>query len=182
MELSYQWNAVSWRPYIGHMSYAARMADHKPPRLDGGERETLLALLGYQRESLIRKVTDVDDASARLSPVDSGTSLLWLILHLTRAEVTWVQSRFAGLDVEIPEDVATADDTLAEAICRYREVSQSTDDIILDASDLDELCRRSDAPDPVNLRWVLMHLLEETARHTGHADILRELFDGHTGR
>jgi hypothetical protein len=61
-------------------------------------------------------------------------------------------------------------------------VSQTTDGIILDASDLDELCRRSDAPEPVNLRWVLMHLLEETARHAGHADILRELIDGHTGR
>jgi uncharacterized damage-inducible protein DinB len=164
------------------LSYAARVADHKPPRLDGGERDTLLALLGYQRESLIRKVTDIDDASARLSPVDSGTNLLWLILHVARAEVTWVQSRFAGMDVEIPEDVATADDTLAEAIVRYREVSQATDGIILGASDLDERCRRPDAPEPVNLRWVLMHLLEETARHAGHADVLRELIDGHTGR
>lgn len=61
-------------------------------------------------------------------------------------------------------------------------MSQTTDGIILDASDLDELCRRSDAPEPVNLRWVLMHLLEETARHAGHADILRELIDGETGR
>lgn len=158
------------------------MADQKPPRLDGGERETLLALLGYQRESLIRKVTDVDDASARLSPVGSGTSLLWLVLHMARAEVTWVQYRFAGMDVEVPDDVATADDTLAEAIGRYREESRSSDGIVIGASDLDELCRRSDAPEPVNLRWVLMHLLEETARHAGHADILRELIDGHIGR
>jgi uncharacterized damage-inducible protein DinB len=158
------------------------MVDHKPPRLDGAERETLLALLGYQRESLIRKVTDVDDASARLSPVDSGTNLLWLILHMARAEVTWVQSRFAGMDVEIPEDDATAEDSLAEAVGRYREVTRSTDGIIRGSSDLDELCRRSDAPEQVNLRWVLMHLLEETARHAGHADILRELIDGHTGR
>ena len=47
---------------------------------------------------------------------------------------------------------------------------------------LDELCRRPDADPPVSLRWVLMHLLEETARHAGHADILRELIDGRTGR
>ena len=121
------------------------MADHKPPRLDGGERETVLALLGYQRESLIRKVTDIDDASARLSPVDSGTTLLWLIRHMARAEVTWVQSRFAAMDVEIPDDATTADDSLADAIGYYREVSRSTDAIIRDASDLDEPCRRSDA-------------------------------------
>ena len=47
---------------------------------------------------------------------------------------------------------------------------------------LDELCRRPDPGPPVSLRWVLMHLLEETARHAGHADILRELIDGSTGR
>ena len=47
---------------------------------------------------------------------------------------------------------------------------------------LDELCRRPDPGEPVSLRWVLMHLLEETARHAGHADILRELIDGSTGR
>lgn len=108
------------------------MTDHKPPRLDGGERETLLALLGYQRASLIRKVAGLDDASARLSAVESGTNLLWLVLHMARAEVTWVQSRFAGMDVEIPDDVATADDDLANAIGRYREVSRSSDRVILE--------------------------------------------------
>jgi Protein of unknown function (DUF664) len=50
------------------------------------------------------------------------------------------------------------------------------------AAPLDQLCRRTDANPPVSLRWVLMHLLEETARHAGHADILRELIDGEVGR
>jgi uncharacterized damage-inducible protein DinB len=158
------------------------MADHKPPRLDGGERDTLLALLSYQRESLIRKVAELDASSASLSPVDSGTNLLWLILHMARAEVTWVQFRFAGMDVEVPDDAPTAGETPAHAIGRYREVSRSSDRIVLDAPSLDETCRRADAPERVNLRWVLMHLLEETARHAGHADILRELIDGETGR
>jgi uncharacterized damage-inducible protein DinB len=158
------------------------MADHKPPRLDGGERDTLLALLNYQRQSLIRKVADLDAGSAILSPVESGTNLLWLILHMARAEVTWVQFRFAGMDVEVPDDAPTADEIPANAIDRYREVARSSDRIVLDAPSLDETCRRADAPEPVNLRWVLMHLLEETARHAGHADILRELIDGETGR
>jgi len=162
--------------------YAARMVDHKPPRLGGGERDTLLALLNYQRESLIRKVADLDGSSASLSPVASGTTLLWLVLHMARAEVTWVQCRFAGMDVEVPDDAPTGGQTLADAVDRYREVARSSDRIVLDAPSLDESCRRADAPEPVNLRWVVMHLLEETARHAGHADILRELIDGETGR
>src|ERR1700728_3993408 len=158
------------------------MPDHKPPGLDGGERDTLLALLNYQRESVIGKVADLDDRSATLSPVVSGTTLLWLILHLARAEVTWVQRRFAGMDVEIPDDAPTTGQTLANAVVTYREVARSSDFIVLESPSLDEICRHADAPEPVNLRWVLMHLLEETARHAGHADILRELLDGETGR
>ena len=74
------------------------MADHKPPRLAGGEGETLRALLQFQRESLLRKVSGVDEESARWSAVASGTSLLWLIRHIAAAEATWVLQRFAGQD------------------------------------------------------------------------------------
>jgi len=162
--------------------YAGGVTDLKPPRLEGGERETLLALLDYQRESLIRNVADVDGGSARRSPVASGTSLLWLIVHLTRAEVVWISWRFAGLDVEVPDDRVGADVTPTSAIDRYRRGSRTADRIVLEASGLDVPCRRPDAPEAVNLRWVVMHLLEETARHAGHADILRELIDGQTGR
>ena len=78
------------------------MVDHKPPRLAGGEAETLRALLCYQRESLVRKAAGVDDAAARWSPVGTGTSLLWLVRHMARAEVTWLLCRFAGQDVAVP--------------------------------------------------------------------------------
>jgi hypothetical protein len=101
---------------------------------------------------------------------------------MAQAEVTWVQFRFAGMDVEAEDDAPTADQTLANAVGRYRAVARSSDHIVLDAPSLNQICRRADAPEPVNLRWVLMHLLEETARHAGHADILRELIDGETGR
>src|SRR5690242_5136384 len=77
-------------------AYSGLMPDQKPPRLAGGEAETLHALLGYQRESLVRKVAGLDEASARWSPVGTGTSLLWLIKHMASAEVTWVLRRFAG--------------------------------------------------------------------------------------
>jgi uncharacterized damage-inducible protein DinB len=158
------------------------VADHKPPRLAGGEAETLRALLQYQRESLVRKVTDLDDVSARQSPVGSGTSLLWLIKHMTRAEITWVLHRFAGQDAIIPGDQPEPGDTLATATGLYRQAWQQVDAVAFAGASLDEPCRRPEAQPPVSLRWVLMHLLEETARHAGHADILRELIDGRTGR
>lgn len=156
--------------------------DQKPPRLAGGEAETLHALLQYQRESLVRKVSGLDDASARQSPVGSGTSLLWLIKHMARAEITWILHRFAGQDAVRPAGEPQPGDTLQAAVGCYRETWEQVDAVAFAGTSLDELCRLPEADPPVSLRWVLMHLLEETARHAGHADILRELIDGRTGR
>ena len=151
------------------------MADLKPPRSALGERETLLSLLQYQRDSLVRKVSGLPDGAERRRLVPSETTLLWLVEHLAWAEQLWVAHRFAGRPV--PE--TTGYDTLAEAVAAYRRTWTTVDEIVV-AADLDDLCRLTD--EPVNLRWVLAHLLEETARHAGHADILRELTDGRTGR
>lgn len=158
------------------------MADRKPPRVAGGELETVLTLLQYQRESLVRKLSGVGDEAARARFVDSDTSLLWLAKHMTKAETVWFLIRFAGLDVVLPDDTVMPDDSLDEAIATYRALWPRVDRIVAESS-LEDLCARPEpALDPVNLRWVLMHLLEETARHAGHADILRELIDGDTGR
>jgi uncharacterized damage-inducible protein DinB len=157
--------------------------DQKPPRLDSGERKTLHALLQYQRDSLVRKVDGIDDQTAKRRLVRSETSLLWLIKHMARAEITWIVVRFAGEDVVMPEDAVTDEDTLAAAVETYKGVWARADGVVAAAQTLDEPCRGlADGGSPANLRWVLMHLLEETARHAGHADILRELIDGHTGR
>jgi uncharacterized damage-inducible protein DinB len=167
------------------------VADRKPPRLRGDERETLLALLQYQRESLVRKVSGLsanDERSARQPLVASGTTLLWLVRHVAHAEALWVVHRFAGDDLDMAAaldvDVNDVDDTLAAAVEAYRATWARVDAIVAAAPSLDEPCRGlvDDDTEPVNLRWVLMHLLEETARHAGHADILRELVDGQTGR
>jgi hypothetical protein len=157
------------------------MTDQKPPRLVDEERATLGALLQFQRESIVRKVAGVDDDTARWSPVVTGTSLLWLLRHLARAEALWVCRRFAGLDVALADDAVGPDDTVADAIREYRATWSRVDTIVASAS-LDDRCRDVGDESPVNLRWVLAHLLEETARHAGHADILRELIDGETGR
>jgi hypothetical protein len=157
------------------------MPDRKPPRLHGDERQTLHALLQYQRDSVLRKVEGLDETRARLALVDSGTTLLWLVKHLSRAESLWVLHRFAGDELELPDDTVSTEDTVTEAVETYRRTWDRVDAVAAEAS-LDDLCRNVGDETPVNFRWVLSHLLEETARHAGHADILRELIDGRTGR
>jgi hypothetical protein len=153
------------------------VSDHKPPRIVSSESETLRALLQFQRESLVRKVIGLDRVAVSQSPVGSGTSLLWLLNHLAGVEMTWVLVRFAGQDVVIPD----AKEGLEDAVDFYRSTWARVDSVAY-AAPLDQLCNRTGTDPPVSLRWVLMHLLEETARHAGHADILRELIDGQVGR
>lgn len=157
------------------------MADQKPPWFQGDERETLHALLQFHRESIVRKVDGLDDATAASSPVASGTSLLWLVQHLSWAEQLWIVERFAGGTIDpvaYPED----ETSLADAVAAYQRTWDTVDAIIAGAPTLDAPAVAVPAGSPVNLRWILAHLLEETARHAGHADILRELIDGQTGR
>lgn len=156
------------------------MPDQLPPYVVADERTTLLALLRYKRESLARKVEGLSEEDARRSPVASGTSLLWLVKHVTFAEAIWVLQRFAQEDVALDNEVQP-DDTVAGALAAYR-ATWARVDAVIEGADLDDTTGdQSDRP-PVTLRWIVMHLLEETARHAGHADILRELLDGQTGR
>lgn len=156
------------------------MVDKKPPQSLGDEREVLMTLLQYQRESLARKVVGVDDEAARQSPVNSGTSLLWLIRHLSFAERLWIIHRFAGGQPPLRLDAST--DTVDSALDAYRRSWADVDAVIAATASLDQVSVIGDDSGRPTLRWVLAHLLEETARHAGHADILRELIDGATGR
>jgi len=162
------------------------VADLKPPRSLWSEAEALGALLQYQRESVLRKVEGLSDDQARTELVGSATTLLWLLKHLSRAERMWVLGRFGGGDPGPLDDSIGPEDTLAGLTDAYRATWTVTDAAIVHALEsgggLDAPARAPGPDGPVNLRWVLMHLLEETARHAGHADILRELIDGATGR
>lgn len=157
------------------------MSDRKPPRLEGDERRTLHALLQYQRDSFVGKFADLSEADARREFVPSGTTMLWLLKHMARAEELWVVQRFAGREPISRDDTVSSDDTVAGSLADYRATWTRVDAIVASAS-LDEPCRNIGAEAAVNLRWVVMHMLEETARHAGHLDILRELVDGVTGR
>jgi hypothetical protein len=156
------------------------MTDRKPPRLAAGERETLTALLQYQRDSLVRKVEDLDVAAASNRLVPSDTTLIWLVRHLARAESLWVLSRFLGDPGAVVEAPPDESGSVASAVADYRSTCSRVDAVVAEHG-LDEIAVDGTEP-PVNLRWILTHLLEETARHAGHADILRELYDGSTGR
>jgi uncharacterized damage-inducible protein DinB len=157
------------------------MVDQKPPRSSGDEREVLMTLLQYQRESLMRKVFGVDEAAARQSPVASGTTLLWLVRHLANAERLWIIHRFAGGE-KPPPMRDTSHDTVDAALTAYQRTWADVDAVIAAAPTLDEVSVIADDSGHLARRWILAHLLEETARHAGHADILRELIDGVTGR
>ena len=160
------------------------MADRKPPRLAVGELDTLLALLAYQRQSLVSKVEGITPEQAAWSPLPSGTNLLWLITHVADAEVSWMVRRFAGVPTDVVEEppAAAPEGAMIAAVARYRATWDEVDALVAMAPGPEALCAGDDVRPPVNLRWVLAHLLEETARHAGHADILRELIDGRVGR
>lgn len=146
----------------------------------GDEREVLVELLQFQRDSVVRKVEGLSEEDARRSPVPTGTSLLWLVVHLGFAEQIWVLHRFAG-EIDRPDDHVPAELTVAEAVAGYRDTWRRVDEVVARSS-LDDRFEAGAGDAGADLRWVLAHLLEETARHAGHADIIRELLDGQTGR
>jgi hypothetical protein len=159
------------------------MPDRRTPFIEAGERETLVAFLDYLRESVIVKVSGIDDDALRRPLVPSGTCLLGLVKHLTMVEIAWFPFSFAGADVWVPSGELEPADTTASVLDGYRASIAESAEIVAAAADLDQLCvRAAFAPDRMSLRWVLVHMVEETGRHAGHADILREQLDGKIGR
>jgi uncharacterized damage-inducible protein DinB len=157
------------------------------------EREALCGFLDLQRAALIRKVQGVGDADARWAPTASSLSLLGLLKHCALWERRWFQNIVAGRsfpgefpELEVPEDEMDAEDfrvgerdTVEHWVASFNEQASISRQITAER-DLDTPC----AWPPLahrNLRWVLLHMIEETARHAGHADIIRETLDGSRG-
>jgi hypothetical protein len=102
---------------------------------------------------------------------------------LTVVELTWFQLALAGLDTPFPAEALEPTDTVHSMVDAYRAAIDTNNAIVDTYEDLDRLCARAvRTPEPLSLRWLLVHMVEETARHAGHADILREQIDGQTGR
>lgn len=161
------------------MPNTKRRNDTPPPPTGSSEAEVLRGFLGYLRASIASKVEDAPEPHVRAAAVPSGTNLLGLLHHLTFVE----RSTFLGDRITNWQSTfhAAPTDTVADVVARYREVTERADEILDDSTDLDAPVPRPGRPAPT-LRWALTHMIEETARHAGHADILRELIDGSTGR
>jgi hypothetical protein len=154
------------------------------PRDDGSELDTALAFLRFARHCVLKKTEGLDEDQLRRALVPSGTSLLGLVQHLTDSERYWFGYHVAGhpdtditFSMDVPAGVATA-----EVLAGYRAASAESDAIVTSIGNLETPVSRPIDDELLSVRWVMAHMTSETARHAGHADILREQLDGVTGR
>jgi uncharacterized damage-inducible protein DinB len=140
--------------------------------------------LTHLRESAIFKLEDLDADQLRWRPTPDANSLGAIVVHLGYAERLWVRVFFAGqaMDMTWRQHMFELPDgwTVDEVVAFYRAETTAAD-AVLDAASSFDLAAASEAR-PTTLRWVVTHVIEETARHVGHMDITRELLDGRTGR
>jgi len=152
------------------------------------ERELLTTFLEFQRNALVRKCEGLSDEQLRARAIaSSGISLIGLVRHLATVERWYFQSVIAGespgslYDYESDEafnnvDAATGEDTFR---IWHAELEQSRR--VADSFPLDAVSSIPTEGLVVTLRWVLVHMIDEYARHLGHADLVREAIDGETG-
>lgn len=149
------------------------------PTGNSDERELLLSWLTYLRGAVLRNVEGLTDEQARWTPDGALISLLGIVNHLTHVEWRWIDGAMRGEPVRRDEaEFAPAELTLAAAVSAYRRRAAATDAAIKALPALTAASTRGDGTD---LRYVVLHLINETARHAGHADATRELLDGTTG-
>ncbi|MFC0543022.1 DinB family protein [Kutzneria chonburiensis] len=150
------------------------------------ERESLLEFLQRQRDLVPWKLQDAADDALRAVTTASGLTAHGVVLHLTNVERSWFRRVFAD-QPDLTFDYTEQDDdgdfkppasvTMAELLADYAAETKRCDEVILAADSLDDIAALRDK----SLRWIVLHLIEETARHLGHLDLLREQADGAAG-
>lgn len=170
------------------------MAELNDPRDRPTEREGLTEFLEYYRGVLRRKAEGLaaGDLGRRHAP--STLSLGGLLKHMALVENDWFVDRIAGERLPEPwtsvdwgqhpdwEFESAADDSPEQLLALYDEACQRSRIILAEVDDLDQLLVRTYGGGKTqNVRWVLIHMIEEYARHSGHADLIRESIDGSTG-
>jgi uncharacterized damage-inducible protein DinB len=162
-----------------------------PTEPAGSRAEVLLRYLDYFRAVLVDKVRGLDEAELRRSRLPSGWTPVELVRHLTYVERRWLVWGFEGREVGDPwgdrredrwyvEPSASLDDLVAELHAQAETTGR-----VVRAHDLEERGapgERWEGAEPATLERVLLHLVQEYARHVGHIDIVRELADGVTGK
>jgi hypothetical protein len=153
----------------------------------GGEKESLQASLNRHRDAVVWKLQGLDDTELRRAMLPSGNTLLGLIKHLATWEYIWIGRTFGHPTEQLPIDEGDdyADvridpgDSTAGILAFYSRARAAADQVI-GGVDLDE-AGITMFGDTVSLRWAVIHILEDTARHAGHIDVMRELVDGMVG-
>jgi len=142
------------------------------------------AWLQHLRDSAVHKLEGLDAAQLRWRPSPTANSLGVIVVHLGYAERLWIRAVFAGeaMDMEWRQHMFELPEGWGydEIVAFYRDETARVDEILDRATSFD-LPSAGDLR-PTTLRWAVLHLIEETARHVGHMDITRELLDGTTGR
>jgi uncharacterized damage-inducible protein DinB len=159
------------------------------PPVAGTEKEMLSGFLDFLRGTIVCKLEGLSDADLRRPHQPSGLTLLGIVKHLADVERGWFREVFAGEARGGPGDTGDPDrswhidpgETTADVLALYAsEVAKARD--IVRKADMDAIAA---APGPdmvgVQLRWIVTHMIEETGRHCGHADLIRESIDGETG-
>jgi len=145
------------------------------------ELQQLRTALDGLRAGVLKKLAGLSETDARRSTVDSGTNLAGLLQHLTFVESLWFEEIVAGgkasgiRSMQVDPSV-----TLRSLRADYKAACQNSNQIVESIGDPDSPVTRSGKTR--DLRWVMIGVIQETARHAGHADIIREQVDGKTGR
>ena len=153
----------------------------------GDEKTSLRAALDRHRDVIVWKVEGLDDEALRRPMTPSGTNLLGMVQHLAAVEYGWFCETFGfpmeplPFDMDDPEaDMRVAPDVSTAEVLAFYDRARAAADAAIEATDL-VAEGTAWSGEKVSMRWVLIHMLEETARHAGHFDILRELIDGAAG-
>jgi uncharacterized damage-inducible protein DinB len=155
------------------------------PRVDSGELDTALAFLSLARHCVLKKADGLSDEQLRRVLVDSGTSVIGLVQHLAEVERYWFGYHLVGAAWDAGREygmTVSANRAAADVLRAYRAAIEDSDRAIRAVGDPEACLVVPVDGNRHTLRWVMAHMTSETARHAGHADILREQLDGTTGR
>lgn len=168
--------------------------ERREPALIGDERTQLTQFLDWQRGTLLMKVAGLDRDELACTTAASQLTLAGLLNHMAATEDYWFRRILQGADpADWYRDVDRAgdpdwdfhsavDEEPGTLVARYQDACERSRRAVAAYDSLDDVAARSDGYRPhFNLRWILIHMIEETARHNGHADLLREAIDGAAG-
>jgi hypothetical protein len=163
----------------------------RSPRPNTDERELLLGFAAWQRAQVVATAAGLTDVQLRWTPDARLLPIIGVVNHLTHMEWRWIEGRYLGspFPPRTEEFVLRRDVTGDDVIDAYWQQAQRTEEIVRAAPSLDAPCLGDEGgrgpahvllgfDEPIDLRWALLHVIEETAHHAGHADATREMLDG----